>query len=360
MYKRLFGCNPKIREIHLGGGTPTFFSPENLFLLLEGILCNSQLFENAEFSFEAHPDNTSLEHLKVLYGLGFRRISLGIQDFDPIVQETINRKQSFEQVESITNAARKIGYTSINFDLIYGLPRQTLKGIINTIEKVILLKPDRIAFYSYAHVPWIKPGQRKYTESDLPQANEKLKIYEAGSILLLESGYKELGMDHFALPTDELYKASLKNKLHRNFMGYTTASTNILIGLGCSAISDTSTAFSQNSKIVEEYIKEVKNGNIPAFRGHILTEEDRILRQHILNIMCTMQTSWEEPFQQCNAVYQSIERIKELEHDKLITLDKDSLYVTESGRPFLRNICMAFDDRLHKSNPNQKVFSNVI
>ncbi len=360
MYKRIFKSKPKIREIHLGGGTPTFFSPENLFLLLEGILCTAQISENAEFSFEAHPNNTTEEHLSVLYGLGFRRLSLGIQDFDTKVQAIINREQSFEQVQKITALAREIGYTSVNFDLIYGLPLQTIEGIVATIEKVVLLKPDRIAFYSYAHVPWIKPGQRRYTEADLPAGNEKLRLYQTGCALLLEHGYKEIGMDHFALPSDSLYQASVSNSLHRNFMGYTTSNTHLLIGLGCSAISDTWTAFGQNSKTVEEYIKEVKNGHLPVFRGHILTEEDLVLRRHILNIMCRMETSWKLPSEQCASISKSIERLQELVQDEFITLDSESLRVNESGRSFLRNCCMAFDARLYEKLPGQHMFSSMI
>ena len=221
MYQAVFIDKPRIKEIHLGGGTPTFFSSGNLKLLIEGILSNSEVCDDAEFSFEAHPDNTESSHLQILYNLGFRRVSFGIQDFDPKVQDVINRFQSYEQVHNIVESARKIGYTSINFDLIYGLPMQTRATIIDTINKVKLLKPDRIAFYSYAHVPWLKPGQRKFTELDLPVDAEKRKLYEIGKEMFNEAGYVEIGMDHFALKTDSLYKASQSGKLHRNFMGYT-------------------------------------------------------------------------------------------------------------------------------------------
>jgi oxygen-independent coproporphyrinogen III oxidase len=360
MYRQVFKSKPLIKEIHLGGGTPTFFSPENLFLLLEGVLCNAQIADSAEFSFEAHPNNTTEEHLKVLYGLGFRRISLGIQDFDPEVQTIINRKQSYEQVEDIVMMARRIGYTSINFDLIYGLPLQTISGLLNTLEKVVTLRPDRIAFYSYAHVPWLKPGQRRYTEADLPDGNEKLQLHQLGSFFFKGAGYKEIGMDHFALPTDGLYKASINNTLHRNFMGYTASKTHLLVGLGCSSISDTWTAFAQNSKTVEEYIKEVKNGDFPVFKGHLLTEEDLTLRQHILNIMCRMETSWRIGTPECNAIIACIGRLEELINDKLVTLTSGSLHVNEAGKSFLRNICMAFDERLHRSKNGEQLFSKVI
>lgn len=360
MYKRIFKAKPKIKEIHLGGGTPTFFSAENLFTLIDGIVCSAQIAEGAEFSFEAHPANTTPEHLHVLYGLGFRRLSLGIQDFDPLVQKTINRMQSFEQVATITALARAIGYTSVNFDLIYGLPLQTIEGLHDTIRKVVLLKPDRIAFYSYAHVPWLKPGQRKYTETDLPDASTKLLLYQIGKTMLQQADYKEIGMDHFALSSDVLYEASLDGRLHRNFMGYTVSKTTMLIGLGCSAISDVWTAFAQNSKTVEEYTKEVKNGNLPVFRGHLLTEEDRIMRQHILNLMCSMKTSWTNPLMQCEALHRSLARLDEFIKDEFLELKDNSILIKEKGRPFLRNICMAFDERLHRKMPAQAMFSKMI
>lgn len=361
LYRKLFSRKPRIRTIHLGGGTPTFFSPENLFILLEGILCNAQLTKTIDFSFEGHPANTSPEHLEVLYGLGFRRVSFGIQDFDPLVQEAINRKQNYEQVEYITALARDIGYTSVNYDLVYGLPFQTMSGLMRTLEKVKILTPDRIAFYSYAHVPWVKPGQRKFTENDLPNNESKRNLYEAGRTVLEEAGYKEVGMDHFARSTDPLYKAMKSKTLHRNFMGYTDVHTSTLIGLGCSAISDTTTSFAQNFKTVEEYIKEVNNGHMPVFRGHILTEEDLIIRKHILNIMCRMETSWESYAEEYLVAGECIERLQEPIKDGLVQIVGNTLKVNESGRPFLRNICMAFDVRLHrKENNNNIMFSRTI
>ncbi len=286
MYREVMGTKPVIREIHLGGGTPTFFSAENLSALIGGLLADATIHPDAEFGFEAHPGNTKFSHLQTLYDLGFRRLSLGIQDFDPRVQFIINRQQSFEQVLMVTNQARSIGYTSINYDLIYGLPLQTLEGLINTMNMVSGLKPDRIAFYSYAHVPWIKPGQRHFTEQDLPNAEAKVMLYETGRCLLKNYGYHEIGMDHFALPTDTLFTAEQAGTLHRNFMGYTHQHTQLLIGLGVSSISDTGYAFAQNVKVVEDYIRLINNNELPVLKGHILTTEDLIIRNHILNIMC--------------------------------------------------------------------------
>jgi oxygen-independent coproporphyrinogen III oxidase len=198
----------------------------------------------------------------------------------------------------------------INFDLIYGLPLQKKSSVIDTINKANLLKPDRIALYSYAHVPWIKPGQRRFTEKDLPKDEEKRELYEIGRTMLEKEGYAEIGMDHFALKTDSLYRASRQNKLHRNFMGYTHNYTEFMLGLGVSAISDTWSAFSQNAKVVEEYYDYVNKGELPVFRGHLLSEEDLILRRHILNIMCKFETTWLDNGEQTAGLYNAISMLK--------------------------------------------------
>ncbi|HET9433537.1 MAG TPA: oxygen-independent coproporphyrinogen III oxidase, partial [Chitinophagaceae bacterium] len=234
LYRNLAQQTPVIREIHLGGGTPTFFSPQNLRRLLNALVKNSIIHPQHEFSIEGHPNNTSKEHIQTLYSLGFRRISYGVQDLDPGVQLAINRIQPIENVKRATEEARQTGFTSVNFDLIYGLPLQTLQSIRHTINQVIELKPDRIAFYSYAHVPWTSKVQRLFSEADLPGAEEKLQLYLEGKELLTNGGYHDIGMDHFALPHDDLYKARRWGTLHRNFMGYTTQNTSLLVGLGVS------------------------------------------------------------------------------------------------------------------------------
>ena len=360
MYLKVFKGIPRIKELHLGGGTPTFFSAKNLEKLIDGILKEASVCNGAEFSFEAHPNNTSIEHLITLFKLGFKRLSLGIQDFDYKVQEIVNRIQPFEKVENIVVAARNIGYESINFDLIYGLPLQTRKTVIDTINKVNLLKPDRIAFYSYAHIPWIKPGQRKFTENDLPIDEEKRALYEIGKEKFSENGYHEIGMDHFALKTDSLYKAAEKGTLHRNFMGYTHTYTNLMLGLGVSSISDTWNAYAQNVKKVEEYYDLINKNQFPIFKGHTLNEEDLIMRKHILNIMCRFETNWEQKEQQCEAIYDAINRLSELEKDNLIELKPFQLKVKKAARPFVRNVCMAFDAKLWRNIPESQIFSSTI
>lgn len=357
MYLDIFGAKPLIREIHLGGGTPTFFSPGHLQMLITGILQTVHLHPKAEFSFEAHPANTSIEHLQVLYDLGFRRLSLGIQDFDPVVQFIINRMQSFEQVKAVTDNARKIGYTSVNFDLIYGLPKQTMEGLKNTIGLVQQLMPDRIAFYSYAHVPWIKPGQRRFTENDLPDATAKRALYECGRAMFTGMGYHEIGMDHFALATDSLYISEKQGSLHRNFMGYTHQYTQLMVGIGVSSISDAWYAFAQNVKGVEEYLKLVNNDELPVFKGHFLNSNDLVIRPHILNIMCKGETSWNHRNKPNMAFIDGLERLHALANDGLVELNSYSLKVTPLGKRFLRNICMAFDARLWADKPLTQLFS---
>jgi len=360
MYQKLFVDKPVIREIHLGGGTPTFFSPDNLNLLLNGIFEHSIIHPNHEFSFEAHPNNTTHEHLQTLYNLGFCRLSLGIQDFDLRVQQIVNRVQPFENVERVVNDARAIGYESINFDLIYGLPLQTLESVTRTIDKVNILRPDRIAFYSYAHVPWVKPGQRKFTENDLPADQEKRALYEIGKLKFIDKGYEEVGMDHFALPTDSLSIASKTGNLHRNFMGYTHSHTQVLVGLGVSSISDAWYSFAQNVKTVEKYYELVNNKQLPIFKGHILNDEDLILRKHILNIICEFQTSWSNESEQCLAVYDAVERLTEMQKDGLVELKPFDLKLTTKAIPFVRNVCMAFDARLWCNVPKAQLFSTVV
>ncbi|MBR9845620.1 MAG: oxygen-independent coproporphyrinogen III oxidase [Algicola sp.] len=361
LYRELMVSKPIIKEIHLGGGTPTFFSSENLSKLIKGLLEPSQLHSDYEFSFEGHPNNTTKEQLQTLYNLGFTRVSFGIQDYDETVQKAIHRIQSFEQVKKVTEWSRAIGYTSISHDLIFGLPFQNLKTMTESINKTKLLRPDRISFYSYAHVPWVKGvGQRGFNEDNLPKGDEKRALYETGKKLLTDLGYEEIGMDHFALKSDNLYKATLTKTLHRNFMGYTANTTQLMIGLGMSAISDSWYGFAQNVKTVKAYESIVASGEIPVFKGHILTGNDLVIRQHILNIMCQLETSWTTENLQFSQLDMVLEALDEAKKDGLILIENDVLKVPEQAKPFIRNICMGFDLRLHESKPETQVFSMTI
>ena len=361
LYVELYNYKPTVRDIHFGGGTPTFFSPENLAYLLSGIKERVFISQKASFSFEGHPNNTTYEHLKTLYDFNFDRVSYGIQDYNPSVQKAIHRIQSFDNVKYVTETARKIGYKSVGHDLIYGLPFQSVEHILNTIEKTIKLKPDRIAFYSYAHTPWIKGnGQRGFKDSDLPDAETKRLQYELGKKMLEENGYEEVGMDHFALIDDELFKAMENKTLHRNFMGYTTQQTSHLIGLGVSSISDVWYGFAQNEKKLEDYYKRLDNDEIPVFRGHILTEEDLEIRQHILNLMTKFETNLQNTKlnnESLNLIHKNLNTFIE---DKLIIIKNNKITVVPEAKAFIRNICMAFDMRMLRKKPETQIFSMTI
>ena len=350
----------KLKELHLGGGTPTFFSPENLKILLEGIFSTVEIAENPEFSFEGHPNNTTKEHLQTLYDLGFRRCSFGVQDYDLKVQKAINRIQPFENVKNVTEWAREIGYKSVSHDLVFGLPHQSWEAMELTIRKTLELKPDRLAFYSYAHVPWIKGvGQRGFDENDLPSGEEKRKLYENGKKLLQDLGYIEVGMDHFSLESDDLYQSLIQKKLHRNFMGYTSSNTQLMVGLGMSAISDSWYGFAQNEKTVEDYQKRVEEGKIPVFRGHILNDEDLIIRRHILNLMCQLETTFTDK-NTFAELPEALEKLKEMQEDGLVELGDNFVKITEKGRVFTRNVAMAFDLRMMRKMPETRLFSMTV
>ena len=362
LYREKLGLTGKLKlsELHLGGGTPTFFSPVELTHLLGGLFEHCEIHSDYEFSIEVDPRVTSREHLEVLKKFHFKRISLGIQDFDPKVQDIVHRVQSVEQVRKITDDARALGFTSINYDLIYGLPLQTIQSVEQTIEHVIDLKPDRIAFYGYAHVPWIKASQRRFTEADLPSGDEKRALYERGRELLEGAGYIEIGMDHFALKTDSLSHATATNTLHRNFMGYTARNVSPILALGVSAIGDAWTSFAQNEKLLEIYVEKVNQKELPITRGHLLNDEDLILRQHILNLMTKMKTDWSQTRDQTSILSTVAEKLSEMEKDGLVKLTATSCEVTETGRAFLRNVCMAFDARLIRKAPDTKLFSQTV
>ncbi|MDO4229811.1 MAG: oxygen-independent coproporphyrinogen III oxidase [Capnocytophaga sp.] len=361
LYIDVLSEKPIIKEIHLGGGTPTFFRPSELKRLIEGIFEYADIAENHEFSFEGHPNNTTKEHLKTLFDLGFERVSYGVQDYSPKVQKAINRIQPFANVEKVTEWARQIGYKSISHDLVFGLPFQTVEDVLFTIDKSNLLRPDRIAFYSYAHVPWIKgSGQRGFDESNLPTGDEKRQLYEIGKQHLLDAGYLEIGMDHFALPTDSMYKSFKNNDLHRNFMGYTASKTQVMIGLGMSSISDSWYGFAQNEKDLDDYYAQIANNNIPVFRGHILNTEDLVIRRHILNLMCHFNTSWEDNSMKIKEIDSIKHQLKEMVNDGLVKIEDTKMEITDAGKPFVRNVCMAFDLRLQRNIPNTKIFSMTV
>ncbi|HVY73247.1 MAG TPA: oxygen-independent coproporphyrinogen III oxidase [Puia sp.] len=362
LYRSWMNETPLIREMHLGGGTPTFFSAANLEKLVSSILREARVHPEAVFSIEGHPNNTTREQLKTLFRLGFRRISYGVQDHDPVVQRAINRIQPFENVKRAASEARETGYDSINFDLIYGLPFQMQESMHNTVLQSISLKPDRVAFYSYAHVPWTSRAQRLFDEHDLPGPAEKLKLYREGRELFRAHGYRDIGMDHFALPGDELYLAWRAGTLHRNFMGYTIHPTRLLLGLGVSAIGDAGNAFAQNHKSLHDYYAAIREGKITPEKGYFLSPEDEIFRQYILDIGCRGKTIFSAEYRGPLEKY-SFPELQKLSADGLVVFDEHQAVVTTAGRDFIRHICRAFDLHMLKSSkpmPGTPVYSKGI
>jgi oxygen-independent coproporphyrinogen-3 oxidase len=342
IYRSLMPSPPVIRELHLGGGTPTFFSSANLARLVEGIFKGACPHPQYSSSLEGHPNNTRRQHLDVLYSLGFRRVSYGVQDLNIEVQRLIHRIQPFENVQRATADAREAGFSSVNFDLIYGLPGQSPERLARTITQSLTLAPDRIAFYSYAHVPEVSNNQRLIDETKLPSAPEKLGLYLQGRRIFMDHGYTDIGMDHFSLPQDELYTAWMGGRLHRNFMGYTVQKSSLLLGLGMSAISDTGDAYAQNSKSLKDYYRVVQAGQLPVRKGFLLLEEDKTFRRHILDIACkgktTMDPRWGRQLNEW-----TMPLLHDLEKDGLVSLQGNEVRLTAAGGPYLRHVCKAFD-----------------
>ncbi len=346
-----------LRQLHLGGGTPTFLSSAHLRALLEGLYRHVVIDKkNFVASVEVDPRRTSVEQLQVMFELGFTRVSLGVQDFDPEVQRLVNRIQPLEQTRELTEAARAMGYQSVNFDMIYGLPKQTVASFGPSIDRTIELRPDRIALYSFAKVPWIKPQQRLFKDEDLPEGGEKLALFEVAYNKLLQAGYIEIGMDHFALASDKLSLA-LKNKsLHRNFMGYTEIRTDILLGLGVSSISETRECFHQNEKVLPLYEKKVQAQEVATLRGHILSADDQRQRDQVLRFM----TQGSVPLRDAGQVSDVRRFLEDMLRDGLVRLEQNTLSITELGRPFLRNACVVLDQRLREQKPETRVFSQAL
>jgi oxygen-independent coproporphyrinogen-3 oxidase len=346
----------KLRHVHLGGGTPTFLSASELTRMLEPMLESAGWDpKEGSGSIEIDPRRTNREQLIALRKLGFERVSLGVQDFNPEVQRLVNRIQPEEITHRITEDARELGYTSVNYDLIYGLPKQTEQSFAHTVETTIRLRPDRIALYSFALVPWIKPAQRLFKDEDLPQGEVKRQLYEQARHMLLANGYVEIGMDHFALAEEPLSLAMKQGKLHRNFMGYTEIRTDVLLGLGVSSISETPTAFHQNEKVLPLWEQKVLAGKVATHRGHVLTEADQRQREQILRFMTRGHTHLNDPEAMEAKLF-----LAPMLTDGLVTIENSELKVTERGKPFLRNACAFFDLRLREAQPTARIFSQSI
>jgi oxygen-independent coproporphyrinogen-3 oxidase len=346
-----------IKQIHLGGGTPTFYSAESLKNLLQPIMAQVAI-DAADFegSIEVGPRLTNPDQLIALRELGFQRLSMGVQDYDPEVQRLINRIQPEALTRRITAVAREIGFESINHDLVYGLPGQTLDKIKRSAEITVDIRPERIALYSFAFVPWVKKSHRLFTEEDLPQGSEKRTLYEAAREIFLAAGYVEMGLDHFALPDDSLSEAFVNGRLHRNFMGYTDQRTDVLLGLGVSSISEAPTCFHQNEKGLNDYKGRVLAGDIPTLRGHLLDVEDQRQREQILQFMTQMHLTLRDDAQ----VEDARQFLAPMITDGLVEFAGREMRLTERGRPFLRNAALALDLRLRHNKPDTQIFSRSV
>jgi oxygen-independent coproporphyrinogen-3 oxidase len=365
----LFAKDRVVTQIHWGGGTPTFLSDKEIFEIIECIHENfnvpagNEATNMVEFGIEVDPRTVDRQRLKNLNNLGFNRISFGVQDFDSDVQQAVNRVQSNEQIKQHINDSRTLHYQSINIDLMYGLPRQSVHSFSRTLDTTIELNPDRIAIYNYAHLPEMFKPQRRINEDELPSAEEKLNILQLCIDKLQKAGYVYIGMDHFAKASDDLVTAQQEGSLHRNFQGYSTHADCDMIAMGVTAISRIGDNYSQNVRSIDEYENILKQNKIPVFRG-IELEDDDILRREIINqLMCNnsldikkLEKKWNIDF---NKYFKSsLENLQKMANDGLLTIEESKISITTSGRLLARSICMLFDRYLQEKNNNR--FSRVI
>lgn len=353
----------EVVQLHLGGGTPTYFAPERLERIVGHLRQRFAFAPDAELGAEVDPRVTTPEHLAALAGAGFNRLSMGVQDFDPRVQEAINRIQPFEATRELVAHARRLGFPSINMDLIFGLPHQTSETFSATIDRVLEIAPDRLAVYSYANVPWMKTHQ-KILEPFLPDESVKFGIFRTALERFERSGFEYIGMDHFARPDDELARARRDRTLHRNFQGYTTKAGTDLIGLGMSAIGSVGDGYVQNLRDLGPYQAAVSSGGAATFRGFRLSADDRLRRTVIGNLLChgvVVKSEIEEEFgiRFDEAFADALDRLEDCAGDGLVELSRDAIRATPLGRVFLRNLAMPFDAYLSRA-PEKPVFSRTL
>ncbi len=357
-----------VSQYHWGGGTPTYQSADEMAALQETFRKHFRLLPDAEIAIEVDPRVTSREQLRLLRDLGFNRLSMGVQDFTPEVQEAINRRQTEEETRRVYDLCREMGFPSINLDLIYGLPLQTPERFRKSMETVLALRPDRVALYSYAYVPWVKANQKRIEVEQLPSAEVKLRLFVDAREMFLEAGYVAIGMDHFALPHDEMATAVAARKLHRNFMGYTVRMGSDMVGVGVSAIGDVRGSFAQNCKKLSTYYRAVEEGRLPIERGYVLDDDDKLRRDVITSLMCNF---WCDP--------REIERKHGIEFDAyfaaeiaeltgedgpaahgFVEVHPDRIEVVGQGRLFVRNVAMVFDRYLRSKRGETPIFSRTI
>ena len=360
------GPRRTLDQLHWGGGTPTYLSPEQCARLFGAITDRFPLRDGAEVAIEIDPCVTSPGHLEVLAGLGFNRVSLGLQDLDPRVQEAVDRVQPMELTRDQVDLARSLGFASVNVDLIYGLPHQTEAGFRETVRRVVAgLAPDRVACFSYAHVPWVKPHQRRLEGLPRPEGWEKFRIFLAAADEFLEAGYRFIGFDHFARPGDALSRALEEGRLHRNFMGYTVMPATDQVGVGVTSIGDVGGAYAANQRNLARYQRTVESGRLPVERGLVRSPEDELRGEVIRSLICTLGVRWDAirtRFGVDPAVHfaPALAALEPLADDGLVELDPGGITVTPLGRFFLRNICMPFDAHLEADGSRGTRYSRTV
>lgn len=353
-------------QYHWGGGTPTYLSPVQMAALHEVVTRHFDIQPGAEVAIEVDPRVTSFEQLELLRQMGFNRLSMGVQDFTPAVQEAVNRIQPEDQTRALFDRARALGFESINIDLIYGLPLQTRESFAKVADTVANMRPDRIAVYSFAHVPWIRGHQKKLDPAAIPVGERKLELFVEAMTHFTAAGYVQIGMDHFALPGDELARASASGVLHRNFMGYTTKPATDMVGAGVSAIGDVRGAFAQNVKKLSTYYEAIDAGRFPIERGYRLDADDRLRRAVITELMCNFRVRRADVERRFEIAFEPYfaRELDELSAgpvaDGFVRIDADGIEVTPRGRLFVRNVAMIFDRHLRHRTGERPVFSRTI
>jgi len=356
----------EVIQMHFGGGTPTFFTAEQLKVIIDEIKSYFPNFvKDAEISCEIDPRHINEEQMRVMSEAGFNRVSFGLQDFNEKVQIAVHRVQPYSVTKAAMDLARKYNMHSVNTDLIYGLPYQTLETFKETLALALTLQPDRFAVFNYAHVPWLKKTMRKIDETTLPQPDEKLQIMQYTIDFLTKNGYKMIGMDHFAKPEDELFKAIEKGELHRNFQGYTTKGGADLIGVGLTSIGEGVDSYNQNFKDMKEYEAAIEAGKLPFERGVVLNKDDQIRQNVIMELMSNFKLDIKRFNKQFGVEFKTyfadaIEELKPFVADNLITMDDDKIECSQTGTLLVRNIAMAFDAYMHQHSGSKKTFSKTV
>jgi oxygen-independent coproporphyrinogen-3 oxidase len=360
------GDRRRLNQLHWGGGTPTYLTPEQCQRLFAAITDRFPLTDDAEVAIEVDPAVTTMEHLATLRRAGFNRISMGLQDTNPDVQRAVQRIQPLKLTREHVDEARRLGFDSVNIDLIYGLPLQTESSFQTTVRSVISeLEPDRVACFSYAHVPWIKPHQRQLDETALPTGWDKFSLFTTAAREFVDAGYTFVGFDHFARPGDELARALAEDRIHRNFMGYTVMPAADQVGVGVTAIGDVAGAYAANAKKLSAYERAVESGNLPVDRGLVRSAEDELRRAVIHRIICTLRLdfAWAEDrfaVDPRDHFADALSALEPMAADGLVELGDDGIAVTSIGRFFLRNLCMPFDAYLKTQDPDGPKYSRTV